>query len=215
MSTSRNTTPGGPFPPSHLQIALGLDIGPFHAAMGAGALAQGETGVNHASNAGGTYFFHEGLATLRGELAKADWQNERSGGLEYTVHPDGRHRIFLLAGDSNTGDPLATPHSKRPRGSQGREQVIQGQMDLALAELGVTGAAATRMTTWALLHYFDSKNDIVRGEVSVPTEFNSSNMVTDWRVRIMLPVLDLGPGRIAKVPPGTPPVSFEVRRKSN
>ena len=213
MTTSNPSPRSDPLSASHLGTILGLSAAPFHAALGAGAVAFRGATPHHAANAAGTFFYHEALATLRDELSRMGWRSEQSGNLEYAVHPDGRHRIFVLAGDSNTGDPLAIPHSRRPRGSQGKEQVIQGQLEMLLADLGVGSAAPERVTTWALLHYLDVKRDLVRGELSVPANMNSAGCVTQWRPRILLPPLDLGAGRLANLPAGSPAVSLEVRRK--
>lgn len=214
MITPRRALRRDPLPASHLELIFGVTTVPFVSALAAGAVAASGATAHHAANAAGTFFFHDALATLRDELSKVGWKNLSSGNLEYSMHPKGRHRIFVLAGDSNTGDALATPHSRRPRGSQGKEQVVQGQLDFALAELGLDAALdASTVTTWALLHYFDKAKQIVKGEVSVPAAIDSSDCVTDWRARILLPDVDLGPGRIAQMPTGTPPVNFEVRRK--
>jgi hypothetical protein len=126
--------------------------------------------------------------------------------------------VVVRAGDVATGIEDAWPHSRYPRGGEGRRQarqrIVQPQLVLPV-RVGPGPRREAGALNYALLHCFDLKQGVVRAELSVPADLDSRGVVVDWHKRIILPSFepDGGQGAIqTPAPAPTPPV--EVRRRS-
>jgi hypothetical protein len=193
----------------------GLSTDLIHEALKAGAVAQRACASNHPRTSGGYYFYSETVRVLRDKAARASWTAESDSNIEYVVAPGGLTRIWVLAGDSDTGISNGNPKSRHGRGSYGRHAIDQNQMVLDLPGLVEAEPAIDTafVPSWALLHYFDKGLNEIRCEISLPVPVLEDGRVSAWRERIVLPAVKLGEVKIPERPTNAI-VDVEIRRRA-
>jgi hypothetical protein len=185
-------------------------------AIAAGFTAYRSCTDDHPATARGYYFYAETVRALRESVGKRGWTGDCDSNIEYVVHPEGRLRLFVLAGDAGTGYGTADLRSRRSRGQRGRLAVHRNQLRLPVEE---SDSAATpsgeqvpkQVQTWALVHFVDPGAAEVRVELSLPTGISEDGRVEGWARRIILP--SVGPPLAIPDPVAQPRIDVPVARR--
>jgi hypothetical protein len=69
-------------------------------------------------------------------------------------------------------------------------------------------------TTYILLLYRDSRQQVVRSELSIPTSMNSDGRINSWKERILLPAVPFDGTPIDFVEPNEPDLDIEIKRRA-
>ena len=167
---------------------LGLDRSKLQQAVAAGEAARKSTTENHPANAGGTYAYHETVATLRGFLKPEGWKTSNAGNLAASIHPSGLHALVVTGGSKETGLIDSNPTSRNPKGERTARFVDRNQHQLELLPLPVESETEPDLPehTWVLLYYSDRDKKEVRFELSLPTNIDERSRMSEWRVRLIL-----------------------------
>jgi hypothetical protein len=139
-----------------------------------------------------------------------------------TVHPAGSICIAVTTGDDGTGLADRTPTNKVRKGTQTAGAVAgnTGQMrlfsdeDLTSLPEAVFNQERKERTTYILLLYRDSRQQVVRSELSIPTSMNSDGRINSWKERILLPAVPFDGTPIDFVEPNEPDLDIEIKRRA-
>jgi hypothetical protein len=204
-----------PQPNDLLSRFEGLTTEILSESLKAGAAAYRACTANHPKTSAGFYFYSEVVRVLRDLLSVYGWKPDSDANIEYVVDPPGDQRIFVLAGDAETGLPGGNPRSRHRRGSYGRHAIDRNQLVLDMSDLVevVTPSDEDRIPTWALLHHFDVRTQRIQSELSLPVKMLDDGRVCGWSERIVLPALELVS---VKIPDrrSDAEVNVEVRRRT-
>jgi hypothetical protein len=176
---------------------LGLSVELLEQALRQGQVAQDLCTPNHPSNYPGVVAYGETNGALRGALKVEGWIHDNRFGICKIVAPGGEFSITAISGDENTGDELNEPMTKGLRGPKAMEAVIANGRQLtlfpaeAMLELTLTGELPPVM--WYLLFNRSSK-EILRAELSLPTQIDSNGVIVAWAERIILPEMAIPNG---------------------
>ncbi|MEC8878665.1 hypothetical protein [Alloalcanivorax venustensis] len=167
---------------------LGLTRSQLQRAVEAGEAARKSTTENHAANAGGTYAYHETVATLRGFLKPEGWKTSNAGNLAASIHPSGLHALVVTGGSKETGLAGFNPTSRNPKGEQTARFIDRNQHQLELLPLPEEEKKEHDLPehTWVLMYYSDKDKKEVRFELSLPTNIDERSRMSEWRVRLIL-----------------------------
>jgi hypothetical protein len=127
------------------------------------------------------------VRSLREALLIDGWIRNSDRGYETTLSADGTLAITVASGDQFTGNEDGTPSNRREKGQATREAVTQNMLPFEdLYDRVRPNPGDPRLQTWILLHYFDTREDEVRLELSLPDAITPSGFVKSWRERIIL-----------------------------
>jgi len=153
------------------------------------------------------------LRKLRDDAPIGVWEKSDQA-LNLIINRSKRIAISVASGGEHTGDPDATPTTKRPVGIATRRAVFrnrQGVLDLRYENVQDVGEEAC--ITYLLLRR--RENDRVFWELSVPDVIGIDGFVVDWSERLVFPPIDLEPGPILQADDEqTSKVSVPVNRKA-
>ena len=196
--------------------ALGLEAGVLRDAVLQGEAARDSYTANDARLMPGTAAWNGTLRSLREALGLQGWRKGENGALETVVNPAGTIALTVATGNAGTGDPMACPRTKNPRGPATVAAVGQNNVQLELFDVGSLLRDARRkeprVNTYVLLVHRTANE--VRLELSLPVDFDERGRIATWRDRIILePIrLDAGPEVPAPIDPGEE-IDVPVRRK--
>ena len=133
------------------------------------------------------------------------WAAETDAGLEIVVRPDREIALVVWSGDVGTGDVRCwAPSTRRPRGEASRVVVETNEQQVLFGEL----PAKPPRYTWALL--VRGEQDGVQAELSMPMSVSGGGVITEWRTRIILGVIDGGDPVRERITPA-PKQPFVIR----
>jgi hypothetical protein len=131
------------------------------------------------------------LRKLRDDGPIGVWEKSDQA-LNLIINRSKRIAISVASGGEGTGDPNATPTTKRPVGIATLRAVFrnrQGVLDLKYANVQHVGAEDC--ITYLLLRR--RENDKAFWELSVPDVIGIDGFVVDWSERLVFPPIDLAP----------------------
>lgn len=194
---------------------LGLSVEDLHDALRRGQFARDNCTANHPRCYPNVAAWGELSSGLREILSFRGWTNCDRDNIPKTVAPDGSMAIIPITGDRATGNPRATPVTKRPRGLASVRLIhLNVQYDfLGDLDLGqeVEDEPEGRIT-WYLLYH--RAGDQLRAELSLPMAVDGCGRIEAWRERIILPTIDLSDGPApSRDADGGPDVDVPVQRR--
>jgi hypothetical protein len=158
--------------------------------------------------AGGFNCWSEAVCRLRELLLPNGWNRTSMRGLPLAVSPDNARAIVVItSGSAETGTELVAQTSY-VRGEMTTLIVqVNCQLDLFPGMSSPTPTASDvspfeAYETWVLLIYRDA--EIVRAELSLPSELDCYNRIVGWLERIPLGEHDMG-ALLPEAPDGPPP----------
>lgn len=181
----------GPEAPRRLR-ALNLTLEGLGEVVRQGEYARAEATDHDPITAGGFDAYRYRVRGLRDVFCPLGWLVERDRNLEMIRSACGKRSIITRAGDNGVGLRGAHPQPKRFIGEVTANAVHANSNLLFHPDwLNVAPTTVPDHETWMLLVYRANDNDIVRSELSLPTETVNNERVLGWAERILLPDIDL------------------------
>jgi hypothetical protein len=176
--------------------ALGLSADLLRDAILAGELARSSCTDNDPPALGGILGWGRTVRALRERTITLGWRRSEAGRLSTTVHPSGDLAVAVATGDEGTGLADGHPRTKHPKGPATAAAVERNQLSLPgfEPEPGPTGEVTSlgpAAVTWLLL--IARTGPEVRCELSLPGRIGEDDRVEEWRERIILEPVQVGP----------------------
>lgn len=194
---------------------LGVPLEILQEAVQAGYLGRISRTSNDAPNAGGFYQWNDTLRSLRENMVREGWHREDAGNWPTTVHADNKLAIAVSSGNELTGNPRATPSTKRAKGARTAQAVNCNRNQLWMPGFEPTVPETDENRPTWLLMFFADDNEL-RAELSLPINMDDEGHVSGWRERIILPALTLDPEVRVRIPEPDfgPDIEIKIAKKA-
>ena len=167
----------------------------FHNAIMGGLGARNDVTPASAPTAAGSQQWLKTVEDARTLLAARQWHLHQHKNCPFVTSPDRTVSIVVMTGNSETGrNGPEDPTNQAEKGPVAEEFIqanrqleLFNQRSLAVARTGGGGTAV-----WALLYHYDKAVNVVRIELSLPTEFRHGKIM-GWGERIFLGTIPNNP----------------------
>lgn len=173
---------------------------------------------NHPPFVPALWAWGETVRALRDCLLPLGWLRSDSRNYSLVIDPTNRLAIAVATGNEATGLDGVSPATKTAKGPNTIGAIVQNrQLDMFYA-VGLDAGQldsepeGDQRLTWVLLIYRGLNE--VRCELSLPVSISEDGRIDGWRERIILGSLPTGGEELAIVPPVTPDITVDVRRRA-
>ena len=133
---------------------------------------------------------------FREEVCAQKWTPDDTKNVARSISPSGELSVVVTTGSKGTGVESAEPTTKYTKGIGFVASVVANAFMLDfdpefLAATGVRARPDVPVQTWFLM--FMVERGKLYSEVSLPDAIDEAGVITSWRERIIIPVIDLGP----------------------
>jgi hypothetical protein len=155
---------------------------------------------------------------LRNILMPEGWLKTDISNHSMILSPDRSVAIVVASGNELTGsgDEQHSPSTKYPKGPLTAAAVDQNRQQLDLFPEMLPIGPTEETLTWVLLVRYGAEGD--RAELSLPSRIDDDGWISDWRERIILPVIAWdggGAGARRRVPEPLPDFDIDVIRRTS
>lgn len=192
-----------------------------------GLIKRNEATGNHPKTYGGTCHYAEGTAVLREQLIPEGWEAYSISNSDWIRSREHLALINFMVGNSSVGTlqelnstnasplkPSKKSHNKNPKGSM-FAQIAKNQLE---GNTLIPFEVDQGLYCWALMYHIDHKNNVIRSEISCPSNLTSNGKYfSEYYERIILSEVPLESDsyEIAQPSPNDiPPIDFEIKRKA-
>lgn len=146
----------------------------------------------------GMTLYLKGTGKLREVLQPLGWRPQNKNNHARTISPDESMAIVVAGGNECTGLEDTFSLSTRSRKGKMTQRIITiNQLAFDLKDFTTISLEAPDL--WFLLIYVDKLIDEIRIELSMPRRIDRAGFITDWRERIIIPLINLRPEPIKRV----------------
>ena len=197
---------------------MGLDQMDLQEPVMQGMLARSECTLNDPPLFAGFTAWARTVRVLREKLIPKHWTRSDEGNFPLAVNPSGNLAIAVATGDDGTGDAMANPMTKSPKGPRTQSAIEANQYQSllfeAFPEFEIPETQHNDRVTWILLQHYDQVKKEVRSELSLPSSY--SGKVDGWSERIILTALPFDPTTAIPVPvlPSSPDIDIPLIRRA-
>lgn len=197
---------------------LGLEEEPLRDVVRRGYLAYITCTANHPPLIPAIWAWGETVRALREYVIPIRWRRSDENNYSVVIDPAGRVAIAVATGDDGTGRADASPSTKAPKGPSTVGAVIANQLQLNFMDPEPLPAPAKPVdpdderVTWVLLIH-RAMNE-VRCELSLPSSMAADGHIDGWSERILLGAVPLDGDLVEIVPPTSPDITINVKRRA-
>ena len=175
--------------------------------------------ADHPKSFPGILLWGETLGDLRRRLRRLGWAVADPSNQPLAFDPSEKFALTVATGTKETGIAGETPTTSSPKGPhtvQVVEQNRQGRFPF-WNEIVKSVPTLEGRETWFLLVYCDTRNSVVRSELSLPLDMDEKGFVSEWQERIILDSFEFdGTSNEDRTPQDqSPEIDIEVRRRAN
>ena len=174
--------------------------------------------ANHPPPIPAIWAWGETVRALREYVIPIRWRRSDENNYSVVIDPAGRVAIAVATGDDGTGRADASPSTKAPKGPSTIGAVIANQLQLNFMDPEPLPAPAKpvdpddEQVTWVLLIH-RAMNE-VRYELSLPSSMAADGHIDGWSERILLGSVPLDGDLVEIVPPTSPDITINVKRRA-
>lgn len=199
-------------------VELGLEEERLRDVVQRGYLAYITCTANHPPLIPAIWAWGETVRALREYVLPNHWWRSDENNYSVVVDPAGRVAIAVATGDDGTGRADASPSTKAPKGPSTIDAVTANQLQLGFMDPDPLPAPekpadpSDKRVTWVLLIH-RAMNE-VRCELSLPSSMAPDGHIDGWRERILLGSVPLDGELVEVVPPTSPDITIDVKRRA-
>jgi hypothetical protein len=198
---------------------MGLDRDRLLEVVEQGQMAVVSCTANHPPFVPSLWGWGETVRALREYLLPLGWFRSDTKNYSLVINPSKRCAIAVATGNEGTGLEDASPATKTPKGPNTIGAIVQNQQlnmfyapDKDATELDPDNVDGEQQLTWVLLIHRGLAE--VRCELSLPVSIGDDGRIDGWRERIIVGSLSTGGADVEIVPPVTPDITVDVRRRA-